>query len=95
MPSPTAPLLFPDILDSPGVHAKLGKTHGLNSKDFSWLAHVQLATHALRQQQTPPMHAERILLNADKQQPVPLTGSFILGAGRMTAACSSIPLMTA
>lgn len=81
MPSPTAPLLFPEILDSPGVHAELGKAHGLNSKDFSWLAHVQLATHALRQQQTPPMHAERILLNADKQLPVPLAGSFILGAG--------------
>lgn len=81
MPSPTAPLLFPDILDSPGVHAELGKTYGLNSKDFSWLAHVQLATHALRQQQTPPMHAERIVLNADKQLPVPLAGSFILGAG--------------
>lgn len=81
MPSPTPPLLFPDILDSPGLHAELGKTHGLNSKDFSWLAHVQLATHALRQLQTPPMHAERILLNADKQLPVPLAGSFILGAG--------------
>jgi hypothetical protein len=81
MPSPTAPLLFPEILDSPGVHAELGKTHGLNSKHFSWLAHVQLATNALRQQQTPPMHAERILLNADKQVPVPLAGSFMLSAG--------------
>lgn len=81
MPGPTAPLLFPDILKSPGLHADLGPAHGLNSKDFSWLAHVQLATHALRSEQTPPMLAERILLNADKQQAVPLAGSFILSAG--------------
>jgi hypothetical protein len=81
MSSSTAPLLFPEILKSPGLHADLAKTHGLNSKDFSWLAHVQLATHALRSEQTPPMLAERILLNADKQLPVPLAGSFILGSG--------------
>ncbi|CAI8788286.1 Coiled-coil protein [Pseudomonas sp. IT-347P] len=81
MPSPTAPLLFPDILESPGLHADLGPAHGLNSKDFSWLAHVQLATHALRSEQDPPMLAERILLNADKQLAVPLAGSFILSAG--------------
>lgn len=81
MPHDTAPLLFPDILQAPGLHPGLGKTHGLNSKDFRWLAHVQLATHALRNEQVPPMHAERILLNADKQLAVPLAGSFILGAG--------------
>lgn len=80
MSSPTAPLLFPDILKSPGLHAGLAKTHGFNSKDFVWLAHVQLATQTLRSAQTPPMLAERILLNADKQLPVPLAGSFILGA---------------
>ncbi|MBF6034741.1 hypothetical protein H8F23_15945 [Pseudomonas sp. P155] len=74
-------LLFPEILKSPGRHASLGRTHGLNSKDFSWLAHVQLATHALRSEQTPPMLAERILLNADKQLAVPLPGSFVLSAG--------------
>lgn len=74
-------LLFPEILKSPGRHASLGRTHGLNSKDFSWLAHVQLATHALRSEQTPPMLAERILLNADKQLAIPLPGSFILGTG--------------
>lgn len=74
-------LLFPEILKSPGRHASLGPTHGLNSKDFSWLAHVQLATHALRSEQTPPMLAERILLNADKQLAIPLPGSFTLGTG--------------
>ncbi|WP_434768916.1 dermonecrotic toxin domain-containing protein [Pseudomonas triticicola] len=81
MSSTIAPLLFPDILKSPGLHAGLAKAHGLNSKDFSWLAHVQLSTHALRSEQTPPMRAERILLNADKQLPVPLAGSFVLGTG--------------
>lgn len=81
MPSTTAPLLFPEILQSTGLHAELGKTHGLNSKDFDWLAHVQLATRTLRNEQTPPMLAERILLNADKQLAVPLAGSFILSAG--------------
>lgn len=78
MPSP---LLFPDILKAPGLHDDLGRTHGLNSKDFRWLAQVQLATHTLRSEQTPPMLAERILLNADKQIAVPLAGSFILSAG--------------
>lgn len=81
MSSKTAPLLFPDILKSPGLHAGLAKVHGLNSKDFAWLAHVQLATQTLRSAQTPPMLAERILLNADKQLAVPLAGSFILGTG--------------
>ncbi|MFG6202827.1 dermonecrotic toxin domain-containing protein [Pseudomonas retamae] len=81
MSSTTAPLLFPEILQSTGLHTELAKTHGLNSKDFDWLAHVQLATHALRKEQTPPMLAERILLNADKQLAVPLAGSFILSAG--------------
>lgn len=81
MSSSPAPLLFPDILKSPGLHPALAKTHGLNSKDFSWLAHVQLATHALRSEQTPPMLAERILLNAEKQSPVALAGSFVLGTG--------------
>lgn len=81
MSSSTAPLLFPEILKSAGLQADLAARHGLNSKDFDWLAHVQLASHALRSAQTPPMLAERILLNADKQVPVPLAGSFVLGAG--------------
>ena len=72
MSTPTAPLLFPVIFDSPGLHAALGPAHGLHSKDFDWLAHAQLATQSLRNKQTPPMLAERILLNADKQQAVPL-----------------------
>ncbi|MFJ4604640.1 dermonecrotic toxin domain-containing protein [Pseudomonas atacamensis] len=81
MSTPTAPLLFPVIFDSPGLHAALGPAHGFNSKDFDWLAHAQLATQSLRNKQTPPMLAERILLNADKQLAVPLAGSFILSAG--------------
>ncbi|MBV4484868.1 hypothetical protein HU727_004635 [Pseudomonas sp. SWRI153] len=81
MSSSTAPLLFPDIFNASGLHADLAKTHSLNSKDFDWLANAQLATHALRSVQTPPMRAERILLNADWQLAVPLAGCFILGAG--------------
>jgi hypothetical protein len=77
----SSPLLFPDVLKSPGLHDDLGRTHGLNSKDFSWLAHVQLTTQVRRNEQTLPMLAERILLNADKQLAVPLAGSFILSAG--------------
>lgn len=81
MSTPLAPLLFPDVLKAPGQHADLATAQGLNSKDFSWLAHVELATHTLRSEQTPPMLAERILLNADRQLAVPLAGSFTLGAG--------------
>lgn len=81
MSSSTAPLLFPNILNFPGLHRALATAHGFNSKDFAWLAHVQLASHELRNAQTPPMRAERILLNADKQPAVALAGSFILGAG--------------
>lgn len=80
MPSSTAPLLFPDILQSPGQRAASGSTHALGSEDLAWLAHVKLATHSLRIAQTPPMLAERILLNADKQLAVPLAGSFMLSS---------------
>ncbi len=80
MPAPLPPLLFLSFLDSPGLWRELGNVHHLSTADFQWLSHVQLATHALRSQQTPPMLAHRILLNTDDTPAVPLAGSFILSA---------------
>lgn len=80
MPAPLPPLLFLSFLDSPGLWRELGNVHHLSIADFQWLNHVQLATHALRSQQTPPMLAHRILLNTDDTPAVPLAGSFILSA---------------
>jgi hypothetical protein len=75
---PTPPLFFLEALQSPGLWNDLGKTHGLTQKDFEWLAHVELVTQTLRGQQTPPMLAEKILLNAQGLQATPLAGSFVL-----------------
>lgn len=80
MPALLPPLLFLSFLDSPGLWRELGNVHHLSIADFQWLNHVQLATHALRSQQTPPMLAHRILLNTDDTPAVPLAGSFILSA---------------
>lgn len=80
MPATHSPLLFPETLKSPGLWDALGPIHGLSRKDFDWLAHIQLATQHLRSQQSPPMLAQRILLNIDGSPAVPLTGSFVLGA---------------
>ncbi|WP_247841737.1 DUF6543 domain-containing protein [Pseudomonas sp. MWU12-3103b] len=80
MPAPIPPLLFQPILNSPGSWRELGNLHHLSTADFQWLSHVQLATHALRSQQTPPMLAQRILLNTAGAPAVPLAGSFILSA---------------
>ncbi|MBB3238589.1 hypothetical protein FHW68_000061 [Pseudomonas sp. Tn43] len=78
MPTPPAPLFFPEALHSPGHWNDLGKTHGLTRKDFEWFSHLELASQALRSQQTPPMFAEKILLKSDALDPTPLAGSFVL-----------------
>ncbi|WP_367084613.1 hypothetical protein ABV589_01710 [Pseudomonas sp. HOU2] len=80
MPAPTPPLLLQPMLNSPGSWRELGHLHHMSSADFRWLSHVQLGTHALRSQQTPPMLAQRILLNTEGAPAVPLAGSFILSA---------------
>lgn len=79
MSAPTPPLLFPEAIDSPGLWSELGKAHGLREKDFRWLAHARLASATLRGQQTPPLRAERVLLNVGNQIPLPLPGAFVLG----------------
>ncbi|EJM00139.1 hypothetical protein PMI18_03238 [Pseudomonas sp. GM102] len=78
MPTPPAPLFFPQALQSPGHWNDLGRTHGLTRKDFEWFSHLELASQTLRSQQTPPMFAEKILLNAQDLASVPLAGSFVL-----------------
>lgn len=78
MPEPAASLLFPDTLNSPGLWGALGRTHNLNSRDFEWLAHVQLGTHVLRSQQALPMVATSIHINAGTAPSVTLPGCFIL-----------------
>lgn len=78
MPTPPARLFFPQALKSPGRWAELGKTHGLTQRDFQWLGHVELASHSLRSEQSPPMIAEKILLTTADEVPVPLAGSYVL-----------------
>ncbi|WP_392888207.1 dermonecrotic toxin domain-containing protein [Pseudomonas migulae] len=77
MSTPALPLFFPQALNSPGLWTELGKTHGLAKKDFEWFAHLKLSSHALRNQQKPPMHAEKIMIGADGLS-FPLAGSFVL-----------------
>lgn len=79
MPASPAPLLFPQALRSRGLWSELGKTYGLTQKDFEWFSHLQLATHVLRNQQTPPMHAEKITVGTAALS-VPLAGCFVLSA---------------
>ncbi|AWY39307.1 hypothetical protein DKY63_05070 [Pseudomonas putida] len=74
--SPT-PLFFPEIRRSTDHWTELGKSHRLTRRDLQWLRHVQWATHASRLQQSPPMHAERILLRAGTLS-LPLAGCFVL-----------------
>lgn len=73
------PLLFPEVFDAPGRWTELGKAHGLSESEFKWLAHARLSSSSLRSQQTPPMRAERILLNVGSEIPLPLPGAFVLG----------------
>lgn len=78
MSAPVPPLLFPTVLHSPGLWRALGNDHGLSTREFQWLGNVQLATQALRSQQTAPMLAHRIVLTPGTQTSVTLAGSFIL-----------------
>ena len=80
MPTSVTPLFFPEALSSPGLWRELGKTHGLTQKDFEWFSHIELASQALRDEQTPPMLAKRILLKIPGLEPVTLAGSFVLTA---------------
>jgi hypothetical protein len=80
MPTPATPLFFPQALKSPGLWRKLGQIHGLTQKDFEWFSHQQLANHTLRDEQKPPMLAEKILLKTNDLEPEPLAGSFVLSA---------------
>lgn len=65
---------------SRGLWRELGQTHGLTRRDFEWFSHIELATQALRDEQTPPMLAKRILLKIPGLEPVALAGSFLLTA---------------
>lgn len=80
MSASVTPLLFSQVLHAPGSWRSLGPAHGLSTKDFDWLAHVQLATESLRRQQTPPMLAHRVLLQTATPPAVVLAGSFILSS---------------
>ena len=74
------PLFFPEALTLPGRWRELGKIHGLAQKDFEWFRHIELATQTLRDEQTPPMLAKKILLKIPGNEPVALAGSFLLTA---------------
>lgn len=77
MPTSPNPLFFPEIRRSTDHWSEIGKTHGLTRKDLEWLRHVQWATHASRLQQSPPMHAEKILVSVGALSS-PLAGCFVL-----------------
>ncbi|WP_322784206.1 hypothetical protein [Pseudomonas sp. PCH199] len=79
MSTSTAPLFFPEALQSPGLWTALGKTHGLTRKDFEWFSHLQLSTHESRNQQTPPMLAEKVLVSTGTLS-LPLAGCFVLSS---------------
>lgn len=74
--SPT-PLLFPQALESSDDRVDLGTTYGLTSNDIQWLSHLKLASQVLRNQQSPPMLAEKILVNTG-DLPSTLAGCFVL-----------------
>jgi hypothetical protein len=59
MTTPVTPLFFPEALTMPGLWRELGQTHGLTQKDFEWFSHIELASQALRDEQTPPMLAKK------------------------------------
>ncbi len=80
MSTPVTPLFFPEALTSRGLWRELGKTHGLTQKDFEWFKHIELATQARRDEQTPPMLAKKILLKIPGREPMALAGSFLLTA---------------
>ena len=76
MPASVTPLFFPDAFNVPDPS---GKFHGLTRNDFQWLRHLKLASHALRNQQTPPMLAQSVLVSTGKLS-LPLAGCFVLSA---------------
>ncbi len=80
MSTPVTPLFFPEALTLRGRWRELGKTHGLTQRDFEWFSHIELASQALRDGQTPPMLAKKILLKIPGLEPVALAGSFLLTA---------------
>ncbi|MGF6522872.1 hypothetical protein QF018_003981 [Pseudomonas laurylsulfatiphila] len=80
MSTPVTPLFFPEALTMPGLWRELGQTHGLAQKDFQWFRHIELASQALRDEQTPPMLAKKIFLQVPGQEPMALAGSFLLTA---------------
>ncbi len=80
MSTPVTPLFFPEALTLRGLWRELGQTHGLTQRDFEWFSHIELATQALRDEQTPPMLAKKILLKIPGLEPMALAGSFLLSA---------------
>ena len=87
MSTPVTPLFFPEALTSRGLWKELGKTHGLTQKDFEWFSQIKLANQALRDEQTPPMLAKKILLKIQGLEPVALAGSFVLTALSCVTSC--------
>ncbi|VVO26094.1 dermonecrotic toxin domain-containing protein [Pseudomonas fluorescens] len=80
MTTSPSPLFFPQVLDEPGSYEELRKTHSLVEKDLTWLCHIELASDELRQAQTPPMSAEKLLVKVKDKAPVPLAGCFMLSS---------------
>jgi hypothetical protein len=72
-----APLLFPEILAAERLD-QLTTPNELTQEDLDWLRHVSLPSHTQRAAKTPPMLAEKIMLQAEKKTPIALAGCFAL-----------------
>jgi hypothetical protein len=72
-----APLLFPEILAAERLD-QLTTPNELTQEDLDWLRHISLPSYTQRAAKTPPMFAEKILLQAEKKTPIALAGCFAL-----------------
>ena len=78
MTEPSLPLFFPEALQDLQVLTPRLRALAFSLADLQWLRSVELASHAQRSAQTPPMTVENILLNLPGRDAVPLAGSFMM-----------------
>lgn len=78
MTEPSLPLFFPEALQDLQVLTPRLRALAFSLADLQWLRTVELASHAQRSAQTPPMTVENILLNLPGRDPAPLAGSFMM-----------------
>ena len=78
MTDQTLPLFFPEALQDIKVLSPRLRALDFTLADLTWLRNVELASHAQRVAQTPPMTVENIMLKVGDTDAWPLSGSFML-----------------